>query len=312
MYFPYLRCKQFELLALREMSSVIRGGETVSPVLEPVKRSTSSFERMLETVTADKINFTIVINPAHGEFVPNAGGIISMVNTKLPKYKNFQFGIILNQFTNLDFITSQLKQINFTRSLALIHANRVNDIDALAQWAEDYEIKYNLHGENFPVRRYRGVITADDKVLLDDKFTPQIKNADYLNTPDEFFSDDHLFYEEDGFVGFGDYLTIGDDYAESGWLPYAIAIHFTYKRGNNQIWIRHFVSDSNTDTTDVAGKFGEALEKLIEFIDEENITTHAAKEFRELHRNGHYPGLGSLKKLSIKNHIELVHNLLSV
>jgi hypothetical protein len=90
-----------------------------------------------------------------------------------------------------------------------------------------------------------------------------------------------------------------------------VAIHFTYKKDNNQIWIRHFVSDSNSDTTDVAGKFGEALEKLIVFINSNDIATEAAEEFREHHRAAHYPGLGSLKKLSVKNHLELVHNLLS-
>lgn len=311
MYFPYLRCKQFELLALREIAPFVGGHNTISPVLEPVKKATSSFEKALQVLTTNEINFTIIINPAHGEFVNNSSGIIDMINTKLSDYDNFQFGINLNQFTNLDNITAQLEDIEFNRPLTLIHSNRVNDINALSEWCEDYEVKYNLHSENFPVRRYRGIITSESKVLLDDKFKPQVKNADYLNTPDEFFSEDHLYYVEDGYVGFGDFLTIGDDYAESGWLPYAIAIHLTYQKKNKEIWVRHFVSDSNSDNTDVAGKFGEALEKLIEFIDENDINTQAAIEFRQLHENGHYPGLGSLKKLSIKNHIELVHNLLS-
>lgn len=132
----------------------------------------------------------------------------------------------------------------------------------------------------------------------------------HQKVPDEFFTDDHLYFEDDGYKGFGDFLTIGDDYSESGWLPYAIAIHLTYIKDNNEIWIRHFVSDSNSDTTDVAGKFGEALEKLIEFIDDEHIYTKAAEEFRDLHKKGHYPGLGSIKKLSIMHHIELVFDFL--
>lgn len=311
MYFPYLRCKQFELLALREISPVLRSSELISPVLEPVKRSTTSFERALQSLTDNNINFNIIINPTHGEFVSNPSGIISMINSKLDAYENFQIAIILNQFSNLEGISSQLEELNLTRPLTLIHTGRINDIDALGEWCNDQEIKFNLYNENFPVRRYRGIITADTKVLLEDKFKPQVKNADYLNEPDEFFSDDHLYFEDDGYAGFGDFLTIGDDYAESGWLPYAIAIHFTYSKSNQEIWIRHFVSDSNSDTTDIGGKFGEALEKLIEFIDEQNIATQAANEFRELYRTGHYPGLGSLKKLSIKNHIELVHNLLN-
>jgi hypothetical protein len=309
MYFPYLRCKQFELLALKEIAPLLEAS-VISPVLEPVKKSTSSFERALQTIIARGINFTVILNPIHGEFASNPSGIATMLNNHLSAYNNFQFGIIVNQFTNLDYVTELLEVLNFQRPLTLIHSGRLNDIDALREWCGNYEVKYNLHGENFPVRRYRGIITGDTKVLLDDKFKPQAKNADYMNTPDEFFTDDHLYYEEDGFVGFGDFLTIGDDYAESGWLPYAIAIHLTYKKENNEIWIRHFVSDSNNDTTDVAGKFGEALDKLIVFINAEHISTQAADEFRALHRDGHYPGLGSLKKLSIKHHIELVYDVL--
>ena len=309
MYFPYLRCKQFELLALKEISSLLKD-DLVSPVLEPVKKSTGAFERGLDAMIANEINFTVVINPIHGDFAEDSGGIIDMVNNQLHGYTNFQVGIIMNQFTDLDYIDSLIDVLRFRRPLTLIHAGRVNGIDALRDWCEEKEIKYNLHGENFPVRRYRGIITPGTKVLLDDKFKPQAKNADYLRVADEFFSDDYLYYEDDSFTGFGDYLTIGDDYSESGWLPYAIAIHLTYERSNNEIWIRHFVSDSNTDTTDVAGKFGEALEKLIEFIDVEGIDTAAANEFRDLHRNGHYPGLGSVKKLSIMHHIELVYKLL--
>jgi len=310
MYFPYLRCKQFELLALREISPYLIGSKKISPVLEPVKKSTIALVKALDSLVTFNINFNLIINPAHGEFVDNTSGIISILNAQLIAYQNFQLAIIINQFTNLDYITGQLQQIEFERPITLIHQGRLNDIDALARWCLDYDIKYNLYAENFPVRRYRGIITPNTKVLLDDKFKPQVKNADYLINPDEFFSEDHIYFAEDGFQGFGDYLTIGDDYAESGWLPYAVAIHFTYVKENNEIWIKHFVSDSNNDSTDVAGKFGEALDKLIEFITLQNITTDAANEFRRLHSNGHYPGLGTLKKLSIKNHIELVHNLL--
>jgi len=178
----------------------------------------------------------------------------------------------------------------------LLTANRTLELLGL-----DNEAFFNKVAQSLDTKRDTYFKVANKSILSD---------TATLITPEEFFSDDHLFYEEDGFVGFSDYLTIGDDYAESGWLPYAVAIHFTYKKENSQIWIKHFVSDSNSDTTDVAGKFGEALEKLIEFIDEEGIDTEAADEFRELHTNGHYPGLGSLKKLSIKNHLELLYNLL--
>jgi hypothetical protein len=310
MYFPYLRGKQFELLALREIGSHINSG-LVSPILEPVKNSIDSLERALDSLIANRINFNLVINPIHGDFKSNSSELLNFINRKLEGYDNFQLAIIVHQFIDLDVITNLLERLSFDRPISLIHKARLNDIDALLNWVGDYEIKYNFFGENFPVRRYRGIITADTKVLLEDRFVPQAKNADYLSVPDQFFSDDHLYFEEDGFIGFGDYLTIGDDYSESGFLPFAVAIHLTYERNNAQIWIQHFVSDSNSDSTDPGGKFGEALEKLIEFINDKGINTEAAEEFRQLHKAERYPGLGSIKKLSIKHHLQLVHDILN-
>jgi hypothetical protein len=34
------------------------------------------------------------------------------------------------------------------------------------------------------------------------------------------------------------------------------------------------------------------------------LETSAVKEFRDLHRQGHFPGLGYVKKLSMNHHIE--------
>ena len=311
MYFPYLRCKQFELLALRELAQELGRSDKLSPVLEPVKKSLNALEKALEGLMSVGVNFTLILNPIFGDFTNNNGLLIDFVNRKLGDYNNFQFGLIINQFTNIEQLDYILARVNFERPLSLIHAARSNDVDALSDWAGAQDIRYNLFNENIPARRYRGVILPNTKILLDDKFIPKAKNADYSDQP-ELFTDEHLYFVEDGYNGFGDYLTIGNDYTETGFLPYAVAIHLTYIRAdrNNEIWIRHFVSDSNSDNSDVAGKFGEALEKLIAFINAEGINTAAADEFRGHATNGHYPGLGSLKKLSIKNHLELLIQLL--
>lgn len=311
MYFPYLRCKQFELLALRELASKMGDSEKISPVLEPVKKSTTSLDRAIGSLISNDINFTLIINPIYGDFSGNNVPLIQWIKAKLEDYSNFQIGILVNQFLNLEIIDQSLIEIGYSRPISLIHIHRINDIGSMADWVTDKEVRYNLYSENIPARRYRGIITPLSKVIFEDKFIPQVKNSDYLKVPDEFFSDEHLFFEEDGYVGFGDYLTIGNDYIETGGLPFAVAIHLTYIKENSQIWIRHFVSDSNSDRSDVAGKFGEALEKLISFVDEKRIHTEAVEEFRKYYEEGHYPGLGSLKKLSIKNHLELLINLLN-
>ena len=311
MYFPYLRGKQFELLALRELSNRIGTSEKISPVLEPVKRSTTALERAMEAMIVYNVNFTIIINPSVGECVLNNSTIIDVINRKLSNYANFQLGIIVSEFIDLSLIDQTLQAITSQKTLALIHVERPDNLDQLLEWAETSDIRYNLYYDTIPIRRYRGLITNETKIILADNFKSKQKNADYLLRADEFFSDEHLYFIENDDVGFSDFLTVGKEYSESGFLPYAVAIHLTYiNRNDNTIRIRHFVSDSNSDNIDVPGKFGEAIVKLMEFIDQENIQTDAANEFRAHFLNGHYPGLGSLKKLSIKNHIELLLELL--
>ncbi|CAL8898198.1 sce7725 family protein [Kocuria varians] len=73
------------------------------------------------------------------------------------------------------------------------------------------------------------------------------------------------------------------------------------------MFIYHFKSDTNDTPTDPAGKFAQALGKLITKLDsgESNLVeTSAVLEFRGLHERRHFPGLGYVKKLSIKHHLE--------
>jgi hypothetical protein len=146
MYFSYLRCKQFELLALREIVPILQNPALISPVLEPVKTSTSSFERAIDVLVDRGMNFSIIINPQHGEFVNNNAGILRMINAKLQGYNNFQTGILLHSNVNLALTTEQLEQLKFDSQLTLIHSDRVNDIDSLTVWCADHELKYNLYG----------------------------------------------------------------------------------------------------------------------------------------------------------------------
>ena len=116
--------------------------------------------------------------------------------------------------------------------------------------------------------------------------------------------------------GFGDFLMVGDDYNEGGGPAYAVAIHLTYIDPNEDdaMYIYHFVSTSNNTPTDPAGKFGQALQKLIDKLDSGNsmlFQGEAIKEFRELHAKGHFPGLGYVKKLSMKHHLETLSHFLT-
>ncbi len=311
MYFPYLRGKQFELLALRELGSIMsnKSGK-ISPIIEPVKDS-STFKKAISDLKSKNINFSIIINPKVGDLVNSSSIILSILNTELQNYTNYQVALIQDGFS-LEKNISAIKEskIKFG-GLSIIH-NATNDNvgDLLSKYEKVFPITNNVIDFSKTNRRYYRNFSSRTIVGLDDFFDMQQKNADYLRLGDSQFSEEYLFYKQDGFKGFSDFLTVGDSYSESGMLPFAVAIHLSYTDSAKKIRIKHFVSDSNDDRSDIAGKFAEALDKLVKWCRNNNQTSLAITQFEELHRTGHFPGLGSVKKLSIMHHIELVLKLI--
>ena len=149
------------------------------------------------------------------------------------------------------------------------------------------------------------------RILVDDKFNKKPRNSDYLDEDDEFFSSDYLFIDENNeYIGFSDYSVIGEEYSEAGFAPYAVAIHIVYFDSENNLRIHHFVSENNDDITDPAGKFYEALEKLVIWNRTMKLDTMGIRKFEGIYDAQTYPGLGVVKKLSIMHHLELLGRFL--
>jgi hypothetical protein len=113
--------------------------------------------------------------------------------------------------------------------------------------------------------------------------------------------------------GFGDFLIVGDEYTDSGGPAYAVAIHLTCidPERDDAMFIHHFKSIRSDSPTDPAGKFAEALDKLVAEVESPHtklLRTRAVEEFLQLHTAGHFPGLGHVKKLSMNHHIETLAN----
>jgi hypothetical protein len=312
MYFPYLRGKQFELIALREGSGLLAKNKTkVSPIIEPVKDSTT-FKTTIIDLKNKNVNFTVIINPKVGDLQGSTSSILTILSKELAVYKNFQLGIILSGKENHKNLITTLKKFDsILHGLTLIHNATYDNIDDIvSDYGSAIPVKYNVVHFGKTSRRYYRNFDSATIVELDDYFSSQQKNSDYKHFDESDFSEEHIFYKKDGFVGFSDFLTIGDNYSESGFLPYAVAIHLSYSDSTAKIKVKHFVSDSNDDTSDVAGKFEEALKKLISWCTAKKFKTSAVDSFNELYDSGHFPGLGTIKKLSILNHIEVVLKLI--
>jgi len=131
----------------------------------------------------------------------------------------------------------------------------------------------------------------------------------------EPFSDLHATFQDEGMDGFGDFLTVGDEYSETGGPAYTVVIHLTFinHEQDDTMQIYHFKSKRQDTPTDPAGKFAEALDEMMKTLqrpDAKIFETNAMKELKDLHRERHFPGLGYVKKLSMSHHIETLANYL--
>ena len=258
------------------------------------------------------INFTIIANPQVGTFT-DIDAVFKAIKSSVGQSKNYQVGIIFLYISNHNQEIEVLqKYADIVPALTIVHNATFDNIaDILALYEEHFSIKYNVINLSATSKRYHRNFEESTRVELDDYFNAQTKNSDYLQVDESSFSEEHIYYQEEGFTGFSDYLSIGEEYSETGFLPYAVAIHLSYdEKQTKKIKVKHFVSDSNDDTSDIAGKFAEALNKLIAWCDQTGYNSVAIPIFREYHNNGHFPGLGTLKKLSLMNHIDLVLKLI--
>lgn len=303
MYFPYLRGRQFELLALRELAEGSLISKNIIPIIEPVKLS-ATIVKTLERFIASNREIALIHNPQVGNFSNDVDEQKdNLVKDKFTEFLNDDH-IIRSHILNRNS-KDELKELSGQgvkkENLLIICCDR-DCIDTYKDEFENYPPRYSLLPDESTYRRN----IRKNKVLLTDKFEKQNRNTDYANTDDEFFSDDHLFYADDGFIGFSDYSIIGEEFSESGFAPYAVAIHIVYFDNKNNLRIKHFVSDTNDDINDPAGKFYEALDKLAKWQAKMQLDTFGMEKFMEHYKNGTYPGLGIVKKLSIMHHIELV------
>lgn len=310
MYFPYLRGRQYELLALRELAANNLLGDYVIPIVEPVKLS-PTLVNVMDDFIKTQYPISIIRNPVVGTFMSDWQE--AQEDSKEDRYRK-RFAEL---YSNPIIIKSLIMQRNAKSLLDFWEKNGVKKSDLLViNTSRDY---LDVYEGAFATQVPRFALIPDEsafrrkvrhhKVLLDDKFERQERNADYQDVEDEFFSDDHIYYAEDGFTGFSDYSVVGNEYLDSGFAPYAVAIHMVYFAPDNTLRVRHFVSDSNDDISNPALKFYEAVSKLANWYysaPQSVPMTLGLKTFLDHYEQQSYPGLGTVKKLSLMHHIELM------
>ncbi|MAO40013.1 MAG: ATP-binding protein [Pseudohongiella sp.] len=312
MYYPYLRGKQFELVMLREQAENIARWGFV-PIIEPVRENFPALKRALTALVENNCHFILIANPSVGQLVHGNGDLREQIFEELlGGYPAFQVGLCLTQNSSVADVDKYFT--SFELPTAVIHKG-FSDGRVLAETLAEYQGQLSSHvfvGLQ-AARMYRRHFTGITRVIVEDGFNKPLRNADYPAS--ERYSDLYLTYGEVPGEAFGDFLVVGDDYSDGGGPAFAVAIHLTYAEPDDegQLYINHYVSTSNKTAADTAGKFAEALEKLVADVSSPGtkvFRSNAVAEYLRLHQAQHFPGLGYIKKLSMQHHMELMAHLL--
>lgn len=243
MYYPYLRGRQNELLCLRELLEAKKLSKCVTPVLEPVKFS-STFVSTLKKFAENERQIILIMNPAVGKFedefqkaiVDSKKADTDEKRTKLKKLLDEYDSILKDKhickayLVDAETIDKVLKMSEAEREkLYLLNQNRGNDEFYIEHGNELLvEASFIPKDEDFKDE------VVGNAIILEDCYQKAKRNADYIDEPDVFFSKNHLVYARRGYQGFSDYSIVGNEYDESGFAPVAIAVLlFIWENGRN-------------------------------------------------------------------------------
>ena len=321
MYFPYLRGRQNELLCLRELLEADRLYSSIIPIIEPVRCSSTFFTTIKKFAEADR-KIIIIMNPKVGKFGSDYEEMKKKVEGETDKIKKDKLQKTLENYKEVlkdshvvkgylcdDSIISRCLggEIN-VKDIVMINSS-VGNFNSYEENASELEALYTLipKDEDFKDE------VVGNVAILEDGYVKAKRNVDYIDSPDEPFSRNHLIYKKRGYKGFSDYSIVGDAYEESGFAPLAVAIHIIYFGGKNELRVHHFVSETNENISDTAGKFAEAMQSLLDWECFSKIPkTNGLQNLLDYYSSGKFPGLGVIKKCSIMHHLELIGEYLEV
>lgn len=300
MYFPYVRGRQYDLIALREALSKQLISNVICPVIEPV-RTSSTLQSTVRSYSEESRHIILIRNPQVGNYLEEYSRLSSEEQELFDELYTLEYVISGYMIQN----QQDLKRVDSTQDYALFLMNPSVSL-------EGYEPEYVFIPDQ---TSYRRRYSTYNTVLWESRFVPEVRNANYLlesgEGRDVFYSADHLHYRDEDYQGFSDYSVVTDDYSETGFAPYAVAFHLVYLAEGDDLFVKSFVSTTNDRIDDPAGKYLEALQMYINWLETDPIpSTSAMREFSRHHQEGLYPGLGTVKKLAFLHHFELISRYL--
>ncbi len=315
MYFPYLRGRQNELLCLRELLEAGKLGEKIVPIIEPVRFNSTLFSTLVKFIDMHR-NIIIIANPKVGSFNKEYINMKKKIEGEKDDHKKLKLQKTLNSYTEL------LKDSQIQKAY-IVDNKIIGEIVKGNKSVKDMVLINNENGNYRYYEEYSKILSArltlipkdedfkdevnGEIVVLEDGYMKAKRNVDYIESPDDFFSRNHVVYRKRGYIGFSDFSMIGNEFEESGFAPLAIAVHIMYFGNKDELRVHHFVSESNESISDPARKFEEAMSNLLNWEHFGIIPkTKGLNSLVECYNLGKFPGLGVIKKYSLMHHIEMM------
>jgi len=303
-YFPFLRGKQNELIAVRELApSIVENGRVI-PVTEPVNANSAtriSIRRFVET----SMPFLLICNPNYGDFTYNPDRLrMDLITPELTGRTNWTPAFIVHRQTTSSILEAFIRRYGGDHQIALIYYGLP---DGRARSAiTSHPFRWHVFMYDRVERSYIESLNPDLRVRISDPFVRQPRNA--LYPPIDFFTDLNTIARNHKRLHFGDFSIFGDHFAESGGAAHAVALHHVhYENGSRSLFVSHFVSDHRETSANIPGKTIEALNHLVNALNRLNPNnTQVCQEYREMAQSQQSRGLGYMKRLALKHHLEVM------
>lgn len=301
-YFPYLRGRMYDLLALKELCEADQLSQKIVPIIEPV-RDSKELQETVAVFIKKQQPFSVIANPQVSVY-----GLNDTKLYPLPVMDSLDF-YYPSAILAADFTSEFLDKKKGQHSILVVHNYE------LLKAYQDSQILQKVDHVLIPDVARIHALVPDKAASLTDPLTFVRHVEDYAALEDEFFEPADWYQQVDNFHGFGDYSMVGHVYFDKGMPSRAIALHLIYVTKDGTLRIHHFVSDSNEKMSGQKEKFFEALHKMIDWADK-NINglnlTPALQSLLDYGQQEKFPGLGMVKKLSLMHHLQLMNRLLNL
>lgn len=308
MYYPYLRGHKSELMALCGLAQKIAGSGKIMPIIEPVNLSPETVST-LKTLKDANMPFIFIANPMTGRKAPEIPRVKNEVYKKIPGRNGCcRMGMIINNQTALSQVETFVESFA-NAELCLVHfENFSNPAKLAALVAKSPGIKTQVFIEGKITRKYMLEVDVRAKtVLIRDCLK---RHYIYSSFPaEELFSDMHAFYAHSGFDGFGDFSVLGNVAAESNKNDPYLSVHFPYfRKKENQIWVKHFVFNVESEPFDQNNALSEILQRIVSFLEKHpsQARTEGSRELVDFYKSSSCQDLEKIKSAVLKHHLEIV------